>query len=917
MAYSSNILPAFRSWTKSSSSITINNTVAHFTTSNTYLSYTYSFGKLAQIGNKARITMSSCTGKAYVILYMFDNQTEPSFAYCIEYKNNTVIDIELPSISVIRLYFRVVAREADIDIDGVSFNFEQVAEINASTPGSSIETLKPTYSAFRSTPLVHGNGVYDIRIYGESTLATLDVALSPTLAQYRETREPVGQNSGTRQSNHIEISAAIAFSKKTSNNTDYIARLYFGDRLLVEKYLNSESILLYQNTEVSLHTLLYVEDAHPVDMRQNISLKLILAVNNIEPNAAGQLVSVDFGHTYISAVGPLRSLEYYAKDEQILTTEYALDFNNLSFTPYYEKPSAIPSEIHYTLPIRSNYIDSRFCEIESDAYTEALRITRPIYELKTVSYNVAKVRKVFVTETKNIWNPEICTAQSGVEVLIILSTAGDLYCCNSAGTTLFTIASNVKDFDVTLCGLQGQILDYNRSVGDVLAPYGALFMDRIIGFTVFYITESALYICAYPKVGTTLNISSLTLPSASTVDTIQVQMPDMLAEGFYFDRIRVSALYFVCACLMNSTNKNNLAFGLSLSTYKPASGGTADTFNAYVGYIWVSFNANSLGSYPAYLSNNEVTAWASGTFSLSAEALQQALTGTNAGAEGSVCLNNIVSTAATATESHEMFYHLSAHGNIYETYPGVGSYCGRQYFEYYLPSRDGFTTRNYRSIAPSIVTNVVKNSSSYSTATLLDMLPTGWPASIFVGKSLFTNDDSIELYNTVKISLGAMPFVHTYAHSIIRQAHTSVAKPYYDITTSRASFFIGTEYTGAVASRDAITGMIQYTQTSGAYHLSTGSNIHSGAIQVQLSSPGVGQVSSSSGWRHQYRYHIIDSNSLFYDFINKLSDEKYLFEITTDGTFGETPNGNQEPAYLARDDLKYTGWVPIVYTTIS
>lgn len=918
MAYSSNILPAFRSWTKSSSSITVNNTVAHFTTSNTYLSYTYSFGKLAQIGNKARITMSSCTGKAYVILYMFDNQAEPSFAYCAEYKNNTVIDIELPSISVIRLYFRVVAREADIDIDGISFNFEQVAEINASTPGSSIETLKPTYSTFRSTPLVHGNSVSDILVSGESTLATLDVALSPTLAQYKEAREVLGQYSTTKQSNHIEVSSTIAFSKKTLNNTDYIARLYFGDRVLVEKYINSESILLYQNTEVSLHTLLYIEDTYPVDMRQNISLKLTLAINNFEENASSQIVRIDFGHTYISATGPLRSLEFYAKDAfYAVTADYTLDYNNLSFTPYYEKPSTIPSEIHYTLPIRDEDTFGGVCKIEPDAYTEALQITQVTYEVYSLSYEAAKVRKVFVTETKNIWNPEICTAQSGVEVLIVLTTSGILYCCDNSGAVLFTIASNVKDFDVTLCGLQGQILDYNRSVGDVLAPYGALFMDRIIGFTVFYITESALYICAYPKVGTTLNISSLTLPSASTVDTIQVQMPNMLAAGFYFDRIRVSALYFVCACSMDGVNKNNLAFGLSLSTYKPESGGTPDAYGVYSGYIWVSFNANSLGSHPAYLSNNEVSAWASGGFSLSADALLQVATGTNAGTEGSRCLNNIVSTAATATESHEMFYHLSAHGNIYETYPGVGSYCGRQYFEYYLSSRDGFTTRNYRSIAPSIITNVSEQSSEYSIVPLLDMLPTGWPASIFVGKSLFAQDESVDLNYTVKISLGVMPFVQVYDHSVINEAHTSVARPYYNITTSRASFFIGTEYTGAVASRDATTGMIKYTQSGATYHLSTGSNIKSGAIQVHMCSPNLGQTTSVLGWRNQYRYHIIDSDSLFYDFINKGANEYHTFEITTDGTFGQIPGGSREPLYLARNDLKYTGWVPILYTTIS
>jgi len=917
MAYSSNILPSFRSWTKSSSSISINNTIATFPTSGTYLSYTYSFGKLAQIGNKARLTMTSCTGKAYVVLYMFDNQEEPSFAYCVEYKNNTVIDIELPSISVIRLYFRVVAREANISIDGISFNFEQVAEINASTPGSSIEALKPTYSTFRSTPLIHGKSVYDIILRGETTVATLDVALSPTLAQYKESRETIGQYSSTRQSNRIDISATVAFSRKTPHNTDYIIRLYFGDRLLVEKYLNSESIVLYQMHEVSLQSLLFVEDAYPVDVRQNISLKLTVSVNNIEQILVSQYAFIDFGHTYISATGPLRSLEFYANDHENISTAYTIDFNNLSFTPYYEKPSAMPSEIHYTLPVRSGFIHNRLCKIEPDAYTEALQLTTPTYEVLSVSYSVAKVRKVFVTETKNIWNPELCTAQSGVEVLIILSTTGTLYCCTSSGVTLFTIATNVKDFDVTLCGLQGEILNYNRSVGDSLSPYSALFMDRIIGFTVFYITESALYICAYPKVGTTLNISSNSLPSASTIDTIQVQMPSILTEGFYYDRIRVSALYYVCACTMNSSSKNNLAFGLSLSTYKPASGSTDDSYNVYTGYIWVSFNVTSLTSYPAYLYDNTVTAWAGSALSLSADSLQNILTGSNAGMEGSVCLNNIVSTAATTTKSSGLYHGLWAHGNMYETYPSAGLYSGRQYFDYYLSSRTGFSARNCRSIAPSIITHVNDSSSSYSIQPLLDMLPTGWPASIFLGKSLFIQDESLDLYNTLKVSVGVMPFVQVYDQSIIREAHTSVAKPYYDLKDSPASFFIGTSYSGATATRDTTTQMIKYTQTGATFDLSTGTNIKSGTIQVHLCSPSLGQTASSSGWRHQYRYHTIDESSLFYDYINKMTNEYYLFEITTDGTFGQIPGGWQSTLYLTRNDLKYTGWVPILYTTIS
>lgn len=913
MAYSSNILPAFRSWTKSSSSITVGGTIAHFTTSGTYLSYTYNFGKLAQIGNKARITMSSCTGKAYVILYMFDNQAEPSFAYCIEYKNNTAIDIELPSISVIRLYFRVVAREANIDIDGISFNFEQVAEINASTPGSSIETMKPTYATFRSTPLIHGNSVAKMAIGEELTVATLDVALSPTLAQYREERESISTYSDTKCSNKIDVNAAVSFSKVSFTNVDFMVRLYFGDRLLTEKYIYSEDIILYQNNAIDLYALLFVEDTHPVDMLQNISLKLTVSINKLDNNLAAQYITVDFGHSYISASGPLRSLEFYAKDKIDTSLSYSVDFNNLSFMPYYEMASKFPTEIHYTLPIRTNSIETRYCKVSADAYTEAMQITTPVYNVLSVSYSIAKVRKVFITETLNVWNPEICTASSGVELLIILSTTGTLYCCNSSATTLFTIATNVKDFDVTPCGLQGEKLGTVSSIGDTIAPYPALFMDRVIGFTVFYITESAMYVCAYPKVGTSINISSLTLPTASTVDTFQIEMPALPESGAYYSRLRVSALYFVNCCTINSENRNNLAFGLSLEIYKPASSGTSSTAWAYNGYIWLSFTVSSLSGYPARLANNNVSAWVNSDMSTSVGALRRLTQASNV-SEGMLPLNKIVSTAGAASPAtvSQLYPAYWAHGNIYENIMGNSYRIKRQYFDNALANRSGFSSTALASWAPSIFVNAY-----FSTRTdqlvlfLLDMLPTCRPASIFLGNSVLPNDTSFDEMYTVKVSLGVMPVVQMYDHSIVNSSGSGTPATY-SLKTSPASFVISANFSGASASVDTSTQMIKYIQNGSSFDLSNGTNINSGTIQVRLSNPN----SNVRGWRDQYHYYIVSDSTLFHDYAQKTSTERYLFEITTDGTFGQAKNGWQNDLYLYRNDLKYTGWVPILTLTM-
>ncbi len=519
--YGTNIIPSYTSWSMNGS-ITATTLQLSSSANGAYAQLSYSQSGVT-IGNTAQVITSGCTGNWYLIIYFFATDGTKQVAFSIKVPTEAhTFTLQLPSLAVGNLYARVVHRGSSSGTCGLfTFQYEQAAETNAGYIDPS--TVSATGSrTFHSLPDGSASVIKLANMYytREVTIATLAVAFDPRL---------VSANKSV--SIYVEGAAVINYATgvTASHTMDIYVRMYFGDRMLTQRiYTLSRP---YEEVEIPISASLHVSVLSAEDIWQNIPLKITVS-RGAAATQSNNILAINTQQSFIAATGPLL-LNEHRGELSILNTNVSSFANGLmSICPVYPSAgSRWPSGVYYTTPTTPCtvvYMQRTNDYIESDqAAVYPGRIDR-VFES-----TVKKVRIVSVTEIFNIASNEVQVKQGSTRYYVVLTTSNQLQVRNIDNSILYTIATGVVDFDTTLCGLYG--------VGaDETTLYEALFMKRIVGFTVFYTTGSALYVASYPK----WNVDVTNLDTTPTLAAMGIYTIDKGNLGT-LTQIAVSALYQV------------------------------------------------------------------------------------------------------------------------------------------------------------------------------------------------------------------------------------------------------------------------------------------------------------------------------------------------------------------------------------
>ena len=522
-SYGTNIVPNYSFWSTSGS---ITKTSSSLTSSenDAYAYYTYVQTNI-NLGGTARIITPTCTGEWYLVLYFFNNDETDPHSYCMKLPTSgyTFI-ITLPSISINNIDFRVVHRGTESGTIGtITFQYE-----NTTTNTAYIDETTLLAGGSRTFRSVSNGRTYQpisVNPYytREYTVAVLCVTLDEKL-------------NAAEQLVSIYVSGTVTVASFRADSLTL--RLYFGDRLLAQNDVTLATE--YRDQTFTLDGALHSTYLNSFDLVQNVPIRVTVSLGPSLSLAASttRQIFINTQRSFVTATGPIvlnevrSSILYYFSNFQY-------DASLMSMCAIYDTHgSRWPGAVYYTspsLPCKVFSIPSADYEATSDQ--EAIHYGALIQDFEDT---VKKVRIVQVLQIDNVIDPEnvsvkcLTSGSDPVWYYVVLTTSNQLQVRNSNNAVLFTIASNVVDFDATSCGLYGQ-------GGSYAGDNALLFMGRIQGFTVFYTTGTALYVASYPKYNVEISSSSYT-PTLAGMGIYTITTPTLSSN---ITAISVSALYQV------------------------------------------------------------------------------------------------------------------------------------------------------------------------------------------------------------------------------------------------------------------------------------------------------------------------------------------------------------------------------------
>lgn len=522
-AYGSNIVPTYSSSSWSTNGSITKTTLQLSSAANNAYGQLYITQTNVTIGNTALITTSGCTGTWYLVVYFFATDDSKQIAFChkIPATNHSFV-IHLPSLTIGGLYARVVHRGTTSGTCGTwTFQYELAAETNV-TPSSDPTVVSGNSRVFHSLPdgsnkIVKLSNMYYNR---EVTIATLCVCFDTEIVV-------------ASKSVSIYVNAAAVINYATgvtsSNSMPVYIRLYFGDRMLAQEVYTLSSP--YEEISIPISATLHASVLDSNDISQNIPLKLTVS-RGFAASQSVNTLAINTQQSFITATGPILLNEH--RGELLINHDNLTSYANglMSICPGYPTSGGRwPEYLYYTTP--TSPCQAIYMQRINDRITSDQSAVWPEVTMMSFDSTVKKVRIVKVTEITEIAAANRSVRQGSDIYFVVLTTSNQLQFRNSNNSTLFTIATGVVDFDTTLCGLYGDPLD-------IATPFNALFMHRIVGFTIFYTTGSALYVASYPK----WNVNVTNLDTSPTLSAMGIHSISMGSIGT-LTQIAVSALYQV------------------------------------------------------------------------------------------------------------------------------------------------------------------------------------------------------------------------------------------------------------------------------------------------------------------------------------------------------------------------------------
>ena len=868
-AYGDNILPASYTSASWSSSGSISREYSTLTSSSSGAYIYLYYNGVTTIGNTAQITTSGCTGTWYLVLYFYQTGTlEPhSITVHLPTEGSTII-VHLPSVDTGTMYFRIVHRGTSTDTcNSITFRFEKVADVNSSESESSTYVGPRSLRSFSrgGTDLILNTNDLQMR---EITVATLNVKFDNKL---------VGEGGPAS----IAIISSATVAPITTTGASYLLSLYFGDRLLTQKRFVLNTLYTYETVTLtaSLQAYLLMQS----DLVQNIPLKL--TIQSEFGTSSSRTIRLNPNETFVEATGPIVLQE--VRGYLLSSSTSGTYVNNLfSFMPRYASSNPkYPTTIYYTSPTLPCTVYSiSQADVEAISDQEAsLQVSQIIVFENTVK----KVRLVSPTEIYRIWDSSAVTVSSpglNAYYYVVLTTGGQLQVRDMSNTILFTIASGVVDFDTTNCGLYGDSSDHEE-------PYGTLFMYRIVGFTIFYSTSSALYVAAYPKYN--VNVTALdTVPTLADMGIYQITKP---TAPYNITALRVSALFQTSVCWWDngetttfgsSFQCTSLFFGIALSG-TTSSGGS--TYRTYLGRVQVDIPVSYTSNNNCIIASRNTprftlvigpTATSGSTHSSSNPtpalwAVPQYINNSNPP------LNNIVSTSRGSLAGRNIqrgsYFGLPICGNTY--YSGVyNSYM--EYATVRLSTYMNTVSSTYiRTYSPTMYTKLEPSKVDGYSETLVDMLPSGDIASLTIslGENLGAYTDVAE--RVVIYCRNIMPKIHPFA------------------TYVDPDMFSWHDNTPSTLTRSGTTVTLVHDEED--------TDVNS-TLQYRLFMDNWSSSESANNWYSAYSMgNIAESISYYVPTSITSSNWVGLFTyLSPDSVSGYRSH--------LRNDFIYTGWVPII-----
>lgn len=866
-AYGTNVVPnyASSSWSLSG---TISKTALQLTSSanNAYAQLYYSQSNVT-IGNTALITTSGCTGTWFLIIYFFavDGSKQPAFSIKIPTTSHT-FTIHLPSLTVGNLCARVVHRGTSTDTCGTwTFQYELAAETNV-TPSSDDTVSAGNSRVFHSLPdgsnaVVKLSNMYYAR---ETTIATLCVAFDTKIV-----------SSTKSASIYVDAAAVINYATgvTASHTMQVYIRLYFGDRMLSQEvYTISRP---YEEITIPISATLHASVLDADDIGQNIPLKLTVSRGSAASQSTNTL-AINTQQSFITATGPILLNEH--RGELLIHHDNLTSYGNglMSICPGYTTSGGRwPEYLYFTtpsLPCEAVYmqrINERVTSDQSAVYPEAT--------LMTFESSVKKVRIVKVTEITEIATTDRIVKQGTNIYFVVLTTSNQLQVRNSSNSTLFTIATGVVDFDTTLCGLYG---DPN----DTMTPFNMLFMHRIVGFTVFYTTGSALYVASYPKWD--VNVTNLnTNPTLATMGIYQIDKGSLGT----FTQIAVSALYQVASVWRSDGVNQGSIIGTAQMCHSIQFGLSAHMSTNAIVYARIAIDipmASTNAGNPK-VDNTHNTPWfqvRSSVPNANGSTLVPSAGYTNdaVSVSGTIPLGKMITNPCGLSTRLFQSSSTSFINPIGNTYTDTWYEFRREYVHSKLTAvlTNASSNSHFMPSAPAYV-KLVNSASSYQEEYIIDMMPSGDAAYFYFGIS---NSYSYEYSNYTA-------FVTHFVKGIL----------------PRINYFVGSA-TNYDAYRESVpSATLSSDSTNQRYSLlysDSGAQPPSNPVQCAISGERFAYPTTNT------------TNILYYQYV-KRGTTGYIGAATITSSYLTayiseiSAHYNTGLRYPMQNDFYYTGWMPI------
>lgn len=547
------------------------------------------------VGASGLFTYESAEAPFYLCLSYKDNsQTERTYysLLCKASSDPVTVPLVLVSATIDALLISIHSRQANT-IGSISFQFENTSTNTVSTSKTAGTRENSFDRTFTSAGYLYpANTLYlDFSSKLYYTVATLDLRLDTDIIK--------GGGSfvaGVIQSSWLNISIACSISIKTIAPFSGILMLFFGDRLISQKRFINEFVGCY--TDYELRGNLNVAELKDADCVQNIPLKLVL-YSNSDSNAVDTCY-INLTNTFISATGPLVLNEYRGKISTSFTEKPLINASDIAFEyknysgGHLQEPTRLYmmfnaySDRYFSQAIYDTSLSTEnvsFPKISSRDYERSLvNMTVDTYSISPIPASTKKFRISFVTEIYDYWSADLCAVKTGTMARIVLTTSNELRLYHPINTTYFVIDTGVTDFDVCQCGIRGTGNTSDTQHND----RDGIWERRIFGFTIFYIKSNAVYCAVYPDVNVDRALTQYI--TQDTVVKYPVEMPSSITAP---TRITVNPLYRTSRLYLATTQDGvathahfaTLFFGVTLYN------GTSQ----YFGYVGASVPITYVG----------------------------------------------------------------------------------------------------------------------------------------------------------------------------------------------------------------------------------------------------------------------------------------------------------------------------------